>query len=466
MAGPRPTNESAKELLDMKAFAQQITGREDGPTALDRFIGTPDRRPDNPAADFEKLVDIVVRKNTQQPKLEAAIKEAETRATAVARRLEEARAEKLPQRQITALEDELNRAEARLDGARRRLATVPDEPQPTFLAEDRGLPVIAAEKPAGAGADVVKGLKETVLERAYTYATNSEGLFSANRFRNYLFQPLASGKDSVAVILRKKGVITKDELDHIRDSLDTIQSYSTSTAKYLGEAADLIDPVNDGVQALVQGFGARFGQRVFGGGPGPMGGLQAEAAGAKYFNQVFILLPGAKKREVFVRMAKHPKFFMELYNKERDFVKAAMIKDQVRSEKALDRVYDATANFLASTLGVRITGPAIRGAVSSFSEEELRARAAEQPAEQPAPQMQPQPQPTPLPPRPAPGNLEIPEAIRNFQRPPAGVAPQPAPTPPPQAAANPQQRSMYAALFPNDPVSGLARQQGIGSLMG
>jgi len=176
-------------------------------------------------------------------------------------------------------------------------------------------------------------------------------------------------------------------------------------------------------------------------------------------------------------MAKDPKFFMELYNKERDFVKAAMIKDQVRSEKAMDRVYDATANFLASTIGVRVTGPAIRGAVSAYSEAELQERAAQaQQAEQPqAPVQQPAPQPAPPPPRPAPGNLEIPAAIRDFQRPPGGVAPQPAPqqapaptpTPPPQAAApNPQQRSMYAALFPNDPVSGLARQQGIGSLMG
>jgi type II secretory pathway component PulJ len=474
MTGPRPTNESAKELLDMKAFAQKITGREDGPTALDSFIGTPDRRPNNPASDFEKLVDMVVTRNKQQPKIKAAIEEAETRVGSIARRIEEARAQQAPKRQITALEDELARAESRLDGARRRLATVPDEPQPTFLAEDRGMPIIAAEKPAGAGADAVNGLKETVLERAYTYATNAEGQFSANRFRNYLFQPLASGKDSVAVILRRKGVITKEELDHIKDSLDIIQSYSSSTAKYLGEAPDLIDPINDGVQALVRGFGARFGQKVLGGGPGPVGGLQAEYIGAGWSNRVFLLLPAAKKREVFVRMAKDPKFFMELYKKERDFVKARMIKDQVRSEKALDRVYDATANFLASTIGVRVTGPAIRGALPAFAEAELQDRAQQQQQETRPPMLPAEPAPAPAPPpRPAPGNFEIPEAIREFRRPPGGVAPAPAPTPtpPPQAAApqaapNPQQRSMYAALFPNDPVSGLARQQGIGSLMG
>jgi len=42
------------------------------------------------------------------------------------------------------------------------------------------------------------------------------------------------------------------------------------------------------------------------------------------------------------------------------------------------------------------------------------------------------------------------------------AAPQPAP--PPQGGANPQQRQQFAALFPNDPISGLIQQQGIASL--
>ena len=46
------------------------------------------------------------------------------------------------------------------------------------------------------------------------------------------------------------------------------------------------------------------------------------------------------------------------------------------------------------------------------------------------------------------------------------AAPSPAPQPaaPPQGGANPQQRQQFAALFPNDPISGLIQQQGIGSL--
>jgi hypothetical protein len=54
--------------------------------------------------------------------------------------------------------------------------------------------------------------------------------------------------------------------------------------------------------------------------------------------------------------------------------------------------------------------------------------------------------------------------------PPQAAAPMPAlppapqPAPPPQGGANPQQRQQFAALFPNDPISGLIQQQGIASL--
>jgi len=46
----------------------------------------------------------------------------------------------------------------------------------------------------------------------------------------------------------------------------------------------------------------------------------------------------------------------------------------------------------------------------------------------------------------------------------AAPPPAPQPAPPPQGGANPQQRQQFAALFPNDPISGLIQQQGIGSL--
>ena len=54
--------------------------------------------------------------------------------------------------------------------------------------------------------------------------------------------------------------------------------------------------------------------------------------------------------------------------------------------------------------------------------------------------------------------------------PPQAAAPMPAPppapqpAPPPQGGSNPQQRQQFAALFPNDPISGLIQQQGIASL--
>jgi len=46
----------------------------------------------------------------------------------------------------------------------------------------------------------------------------------------------------------------------------------------------------------------------------------------------------------------------------------------------------------------------------------------------------------------------------------AAPLPAPQPSPLPQGAPNPQQRQQFAALFPNDPLSGLIQQQGIASL--
>ena len=61
---------------------------------------------------------------------------------------------------------------------------------------------------------------------------------------------------------------------------------------------------------------------------------------------------------------------------------------------------------------------------------------------------------------PAPEPVAPPQAAAPMPAPP----PAPQPAPPPQGGANPQQRQQFAAMFPNDPISGLIQQQGIASL--
>jgi len=61
---------------------------------------------------------------------------------------------------------------------------------------------------------------------------------------------------------------------------------------------------------------------------------------------------------------------------------------------------------------------------------------------------------------PDPESVAPPQAAAPMPAPP----PAPQPAPPPQGGSNPQQRQQFAALFPNDPISGLIQQQGIASL--
>ena len=111
-----------------------------------------------------------------------------------------------------------------------------------------------------------------------------------------------------------------------------------------------------------------------------------------------------------------------------------------------NRIYSRLArNLLASP--TYLSSVAVRGAETAVEE---------QPTLGPVPQEQPAAQPMVMgPPLPSP----MPAAQ-------AAPSPMPAPQagPPPQGGANPQQRQQFAALFPNDPISGLIQQQGIGSL--
>lgn len=88
--------------------------------------------------------------------------------------------------------------------------------------------------------------------------------------------------------------------------------------------------------------------------------------------------------------------------------------------------------------------------LTSLSIRGAQAAQEEQPTLDPVPVEQPVAMEAPLP---LPMQQPMPQQT---------AAPQPAP--PPQGGANPQQRQQFAALFPNDPISGLIQQQGIASL--
>lgn len=469
MSGPKPVNDSAKELSDMKAFIKMFTGREDGPTALDSYIGTPDKRPDAPAENFSKLVQLVVKRNKAIEGSADAIAKAQKEVAAARKDYETAvnQGEKVPRKVLDAKFKTLQDKEAALDASMRRGMVEPDEPVTVAVGET------GVTKPPAATKDVREGFKNVVIERAFTFATNAEGKFSAVKFTNYLFRPLAAGKDSVITIMRNNGLITQREIEHIQSTIKSIEQYSTTTAKYFGpEAVEMIDVQSDGLTALVRGFGARAGQSFFGTGPGPVGGLQAETIGSNLADKLFNRIPNAKRRELFVKMAKDPEFLADMYDKYRNVTKALMIKNQKDQRSALEKAVEGVSNFFASTLGVRLTGPQVRLAI----EEAVRGEPPQLRGEDQdrLPQLNvrerpvmkgptPSAEPYQLPPGFDPRRRTQPELPPALSAPPAPTpTPAPAPTPTaPVAQANTRQR--MSQLFPNDPV--LGSNSGIGSLL-
>ena len=463
-------SQSVKDAQDMQAFMQAYIGRKDGPTALDEYIGVPgpEKRPDDAANNLRKLIRLMTERNKEVEGAAEKIKLAEEGVAKARRKVDSATNRK----EQAIAEEDLAAAEAQLDAQRRIAMDVPDEPVSVSVMGPDGAQQVT--KPPAASRDILNGFKKTVLERAFIHATNDEGKFSVNKFNNYLFQPISAGEQSVAAIMRKAGLFTDEELTTIKNNIQNIKQYSDTTAKFLGETPELIDPLSDGLTALTRGFGARLGQKFFGMGQSPVGGLQAESIGAQLANRVFNLIPSQKRRELFVQAATDPEVAAKLMKEVRNAVKASMIKDLDKKATARERAAEGFVNFLAATVGIRLTGPTVREALREAFEDLAKGQLAseETPAPAPAepvesfienqapptiraPESAPAPAPTPAPAI-DPSKIDY-EKFRQFRR-----QPFQAPSASPQAQVNTRQR--MSQLFPNDPI--LGANSGIGSLIG
>ena len=165
--------------------------------------------------------------------------------------------------------------------------------------------------------------------------------------------------------------------------------------------------------------------------------IQTTGAGAQVLRNQFINLPNMVVKDILIDVSRPG---VEGAQSLRDLMRAgATPQEQNRIYSRLARNLLASPTYLSSV--------AVRGAETAVEE---------QPTLGPVPQEQPAAQPMVMgPPLPSP----MPAAQ-------AAPSPMPAPQagPPPQGGVNPQQRQQFAALFPNDPISGLIQQQGIGSL--
>ena len=166
--------------------------------------------------------------------------------------------------------------------------------------------------------------------------------------------------------------------------------------------------------------------------------IQTTSAGAQLIRNQFINLPNMVAKDLLIDISKP--------GGAGTTSSAKTLADLMRAGSTPKQQNDIFVRIAKNIVGSPsyLTSLSVRGA---------QAAQEEQPTLEPVPVEQPVAMDAPLPPPMQQPIQPMPQQM---------AAPQPAP--PPQGGVNPQQRQQFAALFPNDPISGLIQQQGIASL--
>jgi hypothetical protein len=301
----------------------------------------------------------------------------------------------------------------------------------------------AAKSAKQAGLPVVAGLKDAILDHAFADSGGPDKTLSFKAFKAYLYDPIASGQDSIMAILRNQGIINDAEAVNIGTLLreasfieDIILQGEPGNFKLQDKPAAMVDLV---VSALGAREGTRLARML------NMGGsLILPAKFASYARSKFIDMPSTSFGDLIVAAAKDPELMALMLDKGMDApnnrginlnkqLRASLIstgllpvREEVQEADFSDFVLPSSAN----------AAPAPNPQDIQSYLDNLR----------PPPTPRPAPDPAPRPAAPAPQAQPV-------------AQPAPAPT---------TAESSYSALFPNDMISPMLNartQQGIGALM-
>jgi len=309
-----------------------------------------------------------------------------------------------------------------------------------------------------------EGLRDMVIDRAYTYASGIDeaGKPTLNfaKFNQFLNRPIEKGQPSVLEIMRQEGVVDGDfavRLNTLMDEGAKTQA-AIATAK-TGDAPTVKLPkpaLTKGYDTLVYLIGLRLGRAATKAAPGQGQGLAEPGIAAREILDVFVDIPATKQNDLLLQAAMDPKFFKLLMEN----VEPGTARYVARNERL--RAYLVNAGFIGATAEERYNQEKIqrREGQRRFSPMPMDPRTLRQTnTVEPiiGDQSSLRSQPNNLPSQPAVPTTSV-----------ASAAPvQPRPITPTPAASGPVDRSRYAALFPTDIASSMIRQQeGIGSLMG
>jgi len=307
-------------------------------------------------------------------------------------------------------------------------------------------------KGVDAGELIRRGFRDSFLDRAYVYAGGTgDSSLNFSAFREWLFKPLEPGKSSRMKVMRDFGII--DEADAGR--LNVLVREAEKIQKALLSGEDIGEMLVDAPQAIVDlverlagsTLGTELGRKA----PGRGSGILEATAGIRLVKNYWNKVPATQLREILWKASQDPAQM------------ALMIEKGMKQQKR--KAIDVSRRIHTWLQGAGFDLlPLDPDELEYVPEEEYRPveppsgvrgtgypQLYRPPPTAPPPQAMTAPQPPAPPPAPSmPG--------------PQG---QPVPQPSPEGGVTPQ-RSQYAAYFPNDPISGLIRQQeqmGIAALM-
>jgi len=303
------------------------------------------------------------------------------------------------------------------------------------------------------------GLRDAVLDRAVVYATNPEGGFSFNRFRNFLLEPISRSQPSVAGVLRDGGVFTDAEVTQLNRLLreaDRVQEAIDAGGPQLDEVvidapAAVFDLVTRIAGSAVGTGVSRAAERVVPGYTRGSGqGLIEAQAGSRLTRNLFENMPQTYFKDMLNEAISNPG------------VMEALLRRGVNQSPRARRVVDRRINAFLIDAGLQpaqeeiedtqfrvpLVGAANAATPNAALEEYLQS------VQQPAPAQPATPAASPRPTNATPA---------------VGAPPPAVPRAAPAAPRAGGQGASYSALFPNDPISPMLQQrelqQGIGALM-
>jgi len=348
-----------------------------------------------------------------------------------------------------------------------------DDPTGAFVKLIRQAKSADAQRLAnGQKEGAVKGLKDVVLEEAWSYSSgvNSKtGVdeFNFKAYSDYLTTPLKSGGLSPLAIMQREGVLSSGEatrLAYILKEGVKVQG-QRGLAKNAQEVAG--EPVGLGTRGLdtfVRLVGLRIGRKATQMAPGQGQGLAEPAMIANEFGML-LNIPRIAHRDLLLEAMENPEVFKLLLEKA-DNIGPKSINRRRRLNSFLLNAGLISAEDAERDRRRRQADPR----QLKVRPDNLREREA-------APEERPRREVTPRREEDIPG---ITSPLTQLDRTPAAptvagaAAPRPAPfvvaqapvaSPPPAQQARPADRSRFAAAFPSDITAPFIKQQGIETLL-